>query len=82
MASTFLKADQHFEHKRLPASDWETSCNATIPLLDGSQMVALGRQTIGGQCNSQAIVSVDDYGQNPSAGFWNDSEAVWRPSLI
>jgi len=31
----------------LPASDWETSCNATIPLLDGSQMVALGRQTIG-----------------------------------
>ena len=47
MISAILKADHQFAHKRLPASDLENSCNATIPLLGGSQMVALGRQTIG-----------------------------------
>ena len=44
-----IQTDQLFPHKRLPASDLENSCNATLLLLDGSQMVALGQQTIGDQ---------------------------------
>ena len=41
--------DQYSPHQRLPASGLENSCNATLLLLDGSQIVALGRQTIGEQ---------------------------------